>query len=99
MADEDALRAPEDSVKLDWQSVAAYLARQGMRLDDDPPPSVDPPADDGNIGKIAASGGINAVPESALIDRQGNIREYFVNKRDWQSPVAETCLRSVIDGN
>ena len=50
-----------------------------------------------NIGKIAASWGIKAVPESALIDRQGNIRAYFVNKRDWQSPVAETCLRSVID--
>lgn len=60
---------------------------------------LDPPADDGNIGKIAASWGIKAVPESALIDRQGNIREYFVNKRDWQSPVAETCLRSVIDGD
>ena len=30
-------------------------------------------------------------------DRSGNIRAYFVNKRDWQSPVAETCIRSVID--
>jgi len=59
---------------------------------------LDPPAGDDNIGKIAASWGIKAVPESALIDRQGNIRAYFVNKRDWQSPVAETCLRSVIDG-
>ena len=37
--------------------------------------------------------------ESALIDRRGNIRAYFVNKRDWQSPVAQTCLRSVIDGD
>ena len=36
-------------------------------------------------------------PRSALIDRKGNIRAYFVNKRDWESPVAETCLRSVID--
>lgn len=59
---------------------------------------LDPPEGDGNMGKIAASWGIKAVPESALIDRQGNIRAYFVNKRDWQSPVAETCLRSVIDG-
>jgi thiol-disulfide isomerase/thioredoxin len=58
---------------------------------------LDPPAGDGNIGAIAASWGIKAVPESALIDRQGRIRAYFVNKRDWQSPVAETCLRSVID--
>ena len=58
---------------------------------------LDPPADDGNIGGIAASWGIKAVPETALIDRQGNLRAYFVNKRDWQSDVAETCLRSLID--
>src|SRR5262249_35668562 len=59
---------------------------------------LDPPAtEDTNIGAIAASWGIKAVPESALIDRKGNIRAYFVNKRDWKSPVAQTCLRSVID--
>jgi thiol-disulfide isomerase/thioredoxin len=60
---------------------------------------LDPPNGDENIGKITASWGIKAVPESVLIDRQGNIRAYFANKRDWQSPVAETCLRSVIDGD
>jgi len=58
---------------------------------------LDPPDGDANIGKITASWGIKAVPESALIDRQGNIRAYFVNKRDWDTPVAETCLRSLID--
>ena len=58
---------------------------------------LDPPKGDDNIGQIAASWGIKAVPESALIDRQGNLRHYFVNKRDWQMPVAETCLRAVID--
>ena len=60
---------------------------------------LDPPQGDDTIGTIARRWGIEKVPESALIDRQGNIRAYFVNKRDWQSPVAETCLRSVIDGN
>jgi len=40
---------------------------------------LDAPAGDENIGKITASWGIKAVPESALIDRQGNIRAYFVN--------------------
>jgi thiol-disulfide isomerase/thioredoxin len=60
---------------------------------------IDPPPGDENIGKITAGWGIKAVPESALIDREGNIRAYFVNKRDWHSTVAETCLRSVIDGD
>ncbi|MBC7977111.1 MAG: TlpA family protein disulfide reductase [Myxococcales bacterium] len=60
---------------------------------------IDPPDGDDNIGKITTSWGIKAVPESALIDRDGNIRAYFVNKRDWHSPVAQTCLRSVIDGD
>jgi thiol-disulfide isomerase/thioredoxin len=58
---------------------------------------LDPPQGDDNIGQIASSWGIKAVPETALIDRKGNIRAYFVNKRDWDSPVAKTCLRSVID--
>jgi thiol-disulfide isomerase/thioredoxin len=58
---------------------------------------LDMPQGDDNIGQIASAWGIKAVPESALIDRDGNIRAYFVNKRDWDSPVAKTCLRSVID--
>jgi thiol-disulfide isomerase/thioredoxin len=58
---------------------------------------LDPPNGDGTIGAITASWGIKAVPESALIDRDGTIRAYFVNKRDWETPVAKTCLRSVID--
>jgi thiol-disulfide isomerase/thioredoxin len=58
---------------------------------------LDPPEGDDTIGKIATSWGIKAVPESALIDRKGNIRAYFVNKRDWETPVAQTCLRSILD--
>ncbi len=58
---------------------------------------LDPPQGDATIGQITASWGIKAVPESALIDRDGNIRAYFVNKRDWEAPVARTCLRAVID--
>ena len=58
---------------------------------------MDPPDDDGNIGAIAKAWGIKAVPETALIDRKGNVRAYFVNKREWTSGVAQTCLRSVID--
>jgi len=58
---------------------------------------LDPPTGDDTIGPITHSWGIKAVPESVLIDREGKIRAYFVNKRDWTQPVAHTCLRSVID--
>jgi thiol-disulfide isomerase/thioredoxin len=79
--------------------LADALAAYKAALPDGVPFNVllDPPDGDSNIGAIAAAWGIKAVPESALIDRQGNIRHYFVSKRDWQTPVAETCLRSVID--
>jgi aminoglycoside phosphotransferase (APT) family kinase protein len=36
---ESGLRRPEDSVKLDWPAVRAYLADHGMRLDENPKPS------------------------------------------------------------
>jgi peroxiredoxin len=58
---------------------------------------LDPPAGDDNLGQIATAWGIKAVPESFVIDRTGRIRHYFVNKRDWDSGVAETCLQSIID--
>lgn len=58
---------------------------------------LDPPAGDDNLGVITKSFGITAVPESFVIDRQGRIRYYFINKRDWHSGVAETCLRSLVE--
>lgn len=57
---------------------------------------LDPPKD-GAIGSITQQWGVNAVPDSVLIDKHGNIQAYFVNKRDWSATVAQTCLRSVID--
>lgn len=79
--------------------ISQALATYQQALPDGVPFHVylDKPAGDANIGQIAASWGIHAVPDSALIDRHGVIRAYFVNKRDWQSDVAETCLRSLID--
>jgi thiol-disulfide isomerase/thioredoxin len=58
---------------------------------------LDPPQGDDTIGVIGRKWGLDKVPETALIDRDGNIRAYFVNKRDWSSGVAETCIRSVLD--
>ena len=58
---------------------------------------LDPPADDGNIGAIASSWGIKAVPETFLIDKQGRVRMYLVNKRDWDAPITKTCLQALVD--
>ena len=58
---------------------------------------LDPPAEGENLGKIALSWGITAVPESFLIDRHGNVRYYFINKRDWDSQIAQTLIQSLID--
>ena len=56
----------------------------------------DPPGEH-NLGDVAHSWGIEKVPESFLIDRDGKIRMYLVNKRDWSAGVVETCVHSLID--
>jgi len=89
------VKVPEGKDATLQTALAAY--QQGLPHGTSFQVLLDPPKGDDNIGQIAASWGIKAVPESALIDRQGNLVHYFVNKRDWQTPVAETCLRSVID--
>lgn len=59
---------------------------------------LDPPAGDDNLGTIAKSYGITAVPESFVIDRDGRIRYYYINKRDWKSGISQTCLNAIVDG-
>jgi peroxiredoxin len=60
---------------------------------------LDPPAsEDSLIGRVAERYGVEKVPESFLIDRDGIVRYYFVNKRDWRNAATRTCLRSVLDG-
>ncbi len=58
---------------------------------------LDPPSsEDEQIGAIARAFGVPALPETFVIDRHGFIRYYFVNKRDWKSDVAVTCMRSLL---
>ncbi len=60
------------------------------------PVYLDPPTT-ATLGGVAASWGLEKVPESFLIDRAGNIRMYLVNKRDWSASVVQTCVSSLID--
>lgn len=80
-----------------WEEVAEYSRKKfpdGTSFD----VLLDPPgSEDDNLGVIARKFGIKAVPESFLVDREGRIKYYFINKRDWNSDVARTCLRGAID--
>jgi len=59
---------------------------------------LDPPADqEASIGRIASAFGVEKLPDSFIIDREGIIRYYIVNRRDWNNAAARTCLRSVLD--
>lgn len=94
---DEALRAAGDTMSI-------QVGRDGVvktiRLENDEKLHVllDPPDDDGNLGAIAKSYGITAVPESFVVDRSGNIRHYFINKRNWGGDVAATCMQDLIDG-
>ncbi len=56
---------------------------------------LDPPNGDETFGEVAKSYGIKAVPETFVVDKQGMIRHYLVNKRDWRSRIAQTCIESI----
>ena len=34
---------------------------------------------------------------SFVVDKNGIIRHYFINKRNWDSSVAKTCVRALLD--
>jgi peroxiredoxin len=57
---------------------------------------LDPP-DEKNLGTVASSWGLEKVPESFLVDRNGKIVMYIVNKRDWSTDVVQTCVQSYLD--
>jgi peroxiredoxin len=83
------LKVASDS---DWSKIKArFPGGTGLTL------LADPPAEEGETGPIARSYGVSKVPESFLIDRAGDVRHYFVNKRDWSSGVVATCVRSLVD--
>lgn len=46
--------------------------------------------------KIPRSYGTEKFPESYLIDENGVVRYRFINKRNWASPVAQSCIDSVL---
>ncbi len=91
---------PDDAVVLSLASDAKWdLVRKKLPQGSNTQVLLDPPkAEDSLIGRIAEAYGVEKVPESFIIDRDGIIRYYLVNKRDWNNAATRTCLRSVLDG-
>lgn len=56
---------------------------------------LDPPEEEGQQGAIANAWGVEAFPETFIIDRQGTMRYYIKNKRTWDAGLAATCLRGL----
>jgi cytochrome c biogenesis protein CcmG/thiol:disulfide interchange protein DsbE len=59
----------------------------------------DPSAAAGKPGEnavLARTWGTDKLPESYLVDREGRIRYYIVNIRDWSSPEAERCIQRLL---
>lgn len=92
----EGLRVVSIASDNDWENVQEAL--EGS-LPDGTPLDVllDPPVEGDNLGRIANTYGIGAVPETFLIDREGTIRQYFINKRNWNSSVAKTCIRAFLE--
>ena len=89
----------EDFAVLALASDSSWTAVKGA-LPEGTPLKVllDPPArEDDNLGVVARAWGLKAVPESFLVDRNGVIRHYFINKRTWNGGVAQTCVRALLD--
>lgn len=76
----------------DWEAVKRVLPKGApYRV------LLDRTAEDGEVGELAHSFGVKAVPETFIIDKKGDIRFYLDNKRDWRGDIAHTCLQSIID--
>lgn len=51
---------------------------------------------DSNLGALASLYGTEKLPDTYVIDRQGNVRFYVMNRRDWNDPKIIRCLQAVI---
>ncbi|MCC6526617.1 MAG: hypothetical protein IT373_28470, partial [Polyangiaceae bacterium] len=50
----------------------------------------------GALGTLAQKLGTSKLPETYLVDAEGNVRYWFVNTRDWGSLEARACVESLI---
>jgi peroxiredoxin len=75
-----------------WDKVRAYFKRgTAMTV------LLDPPPEDETAAAIANRFGTRQLPETYIIDREGNIRYYFVSTRNWMDRRALSCIKALIE--
>jgi peroxiredoxin len=74
-----------------WEAVRAFFPRgTNMTVLLDPPP-------EGEVmGNIAKQFGTEKWPDTYIIDREGKVRYYYVNARDWDSDNAIACMKTLL---
>lgn len=60
---------------------------------------LDPPMPNDNLGRVARTFGVTAVPESFIVDKNGVAQDYYINRRNWNSAATLMCLRSMLDNS
>jgi thiol-disulfide isomerase/thioredoxin len=83
-----------------WKDILEFFKGVGTKLEIlwDPAAGGETKDDEkGRVGALSISYGTDKLPESYLIDRDGKIRYYVVNTRDWASPDAQRCIRALLE--
>jgi thiol-disulfide isomerase/thioredoxin len=84
-----------------WSDILDFFKAEGTKMTVlwDPAAAPDPKAEKegGHVGALSMSYGTDKLPESYLIDRNGTIRYYVVNTRNWASPDAQRCIRKLVE--
>jgi peroxiredoxin len=57
---------------------------------------LDPPEGDDVIGKVTKKYGTERWPDTYIIDREGRVRYYYVNRRRWDSDNAVACVKTLL---
>src|SRR5262245_18070998 len=77
-----------------WADIRKFFAQgTAMSVVWDPTASM---GDKPGAGALAKAWGTEKLPESFLIDRDGVVRYYVVNTRDWSSPDARRCISKLL---
>jgi peroxiredoxin len=72
------------SVDDDWNAIRRFFVKGskiGVLLD--------------TSHEVPKTFGTEKFPETYFVDAQGNVRYYFINKRNWSKPEAVACLESL----